>query len=270
MLNILVTLNSNYIKPLKVMLKSMFMNNPNEDFCIYLIHSSIKEEELADINQFIVGNGQKFLAITIQNEYFRNAPVVMHYTKEMYYRLLACKFLPANLDKILYLDPDIIVINEIRKLYDHELSDYLYAASFHNRVPIKEINKIRLRAHEMEEYFNSGVLLMNLCLQREKISEKDIYEFVAKNKSRLIMPDQDVLNSLYAKEIKKLDEIKYNYDTRYYKYIKILSKGSVDMNYIINNTVILHFCGKKKPWHKNYNGEFHSLYKHYEKIAFKR
>ena len=39
------------------------------------------------------------------------------------------------------------------------------------------------------------------------------------------------------------------------------------MDYVINNTIILHFCGKKKPWHKKYSGKFHSLYKHYEKIA---
>lgn len=266
-MNILVTLNSNYVKPLKVMLKSMFMNNPSDDFSVYLMHSSIKAEELADINQFIVRNGQNFFEIAIQNEYFRNAPVVLHYTKEMYYRLLAFKFLPANLDKILYLDPDIIVINGIRNLYNLDLSGYLYAAAYHKLVPVKEINKIRLKSYEMEEYFNSGVLLMNLALQREKVGEQEIYEFVAKYKSRLIMPDQDILNSLYAKEIKKLDEIKYNYDTRYYKYNKIISKGAVGMDYIINNTSILHFCGKKKPWHKNYHGEFHSLYKHYEKIA---
>ncbi len=122
----------------------------------------------------------------------------------------------------------------------------------------------------MEEYFNSGVLLMNLALQRKEIDERKIYEFVIKYKNRLILPDQDILNSLYAKHIKKIDEIKYNYDTRYYRYNKIISKGVVDMDYVINNTSILHFCGKKKPWHKNYTGSFHSLYKHYQKITLAR
>ena len=39
------------------------------------------------------------------------------------------------------------------------------------------------------------------------------------------------------------------------------------MDGIINHTMILHFCGKRKPWQKQYTGKFHSLYKHYEKLA---
>jgi len=110
------------------------------------------------------------------------------------------------------------------------------------------INKFRLKAYEMEEYFNSGILLMNLSLQRERIKEHGIYEFVDKHKNRLIMPDQDILNALYYR---KIDEIKYNYDTRYYQYNKIRSDGTIDMEYIMHHTSILHFCGKKKPWHRN-------------------
>jgi lipopolysaccharide biosynthesis glycosyltransferase len=188
----------------------------------------------------------------------------------MYYRLLAYKFLPADIDKILYLDPDILIINPIVELYDTQLFSYLYAAAYHNAVPIKEINRFRLKAYEMEEYFNSGVLLMNLALQREKINEEDIYAFVTKHKNRLVLPDQDILNALYSKEIKKIDEFKYNYDTRYYQYNKILSNGTVGMEYIMRNTSILHFCGKKKPWHNNYNGSFYSLYKHYETLASRK
>lgn len=268
-MNILVTLDSNYILPLKVMLKSLFINNSSEEFNIYLMHSSIEEKELSHINQFVEQNGHKLFVVTIQDEQFDNAPVLMHYTKEMYYRLLAFKYLPLSLDKILYLDPDILIINEIRTLYETDISEFLYAAAFHNRISVKEVNKLRLYPYDIEEYFNSGVLLMNLKLHREKINEKGIYEFVEKNKGRLVLPDQDIINALYSKQIKKLDEILYNYDPRYYRYYKLMSKGVVDMDYIIQNTSIIHFCGKKKPWNKDYTGKLHSLYKHYEKLALR-
>ena len=268
-MNILVTINANYLKPLQVMLKSMFLNNPQEDFHVYLIHSSLKEEELAALDHFITRHNHQFTAVTIPDDYFNDAPVPMHYTKEMYYRLLACKFLPSALERILYLDPDIIVINELRSLYDLDLSGYLFAAAYHKRIPIKELNRIRLNAYEMEEYYNSGVLLMNLVRQREVIDEQEIFKYVEKYRNRLILPDQDVLNSLYAKGIKPISEIKYNYDTRFYIYYRLMSKGEVDMDYVINNTSILHFCGKKKPWHKNYRGMFHALYKHYENLALR-
>ena len=262
-MNILVTLDENYIPPLKVMLWSLFFNNPGCDFKVYLLHSSIPENSLRSLRRFVENNGQKLFPIQIDNNYFENAPVVMHYTKEMYYRLLAYKFLPQDMNKILYLDPDILIINSIRELYNMDISDNLFAAAFHKRVPIKEINKLRLKAYEMEEYFNSGVLLMNLELQRKEIDEGEIFKYVEKNKARLVLPDQDILNALFAKRIKALDEFKYNFDTRYYKYARLLNSKAINMEYIIKNTVILHFCGKKKPWKKNYSGKFHSLYQHY-------
>ncbi|KPU45189.1 general stress protein A [Oxobacter pfennigii] len=266
-MNILVTLNSNYIKPLKIMLKSLFINNQEESFSIYLIHSSIKDEELDDLNSYIRLHGSQLIVITIDDSYFENAPVVLHYTKEMYYRLLAFKFLPQNLDKILYLDPDILVINPIRDLYYMDIKGFLYAAAYHDVISIKEINRLRLNPYEIDAYYNSGVLLMNLELQRQLVDEQSIYKFAEKNKSKLIMPDQDILNALYSKKIKSLDEKLYNYDARYYTYYKIRSNRVWDMDHVIRNTVILHFCGKKKPWKRNYSGKFHSLYKHYEKLA---
>lgn len=266
-MNILVTLNSNYLKALKVMLKSLFINHPDEAFRIYLMHSSITEEELADLQTYIVANGHELFVITLQKDHFHDAPIVKHYSKEMYYRLLAYKFLPSDLKKILYLDPDILIINNIRKLYDLDLTGYLYAAAYHDRISVTEINKLRLRPYDIEAYYNTGVLLMNLSLQREKIDEQAIYHFVEENRTKLILPDQDIFNALYSKAVKNIDEILYNYDTRFYRYYKMISNGKVDMDYVIRHTSILHFCGRKKPWRKNYTGNFHSLYKHYEKLA---
>jgi len=264
-MNLLVTLDSKYIRPLKVMLTSLFMNNKDENFNIYLMHSSITDDEIADIERFVEKHGQKLIPIKIDNSYFHDAPLILHYTKEMYYRLLAYKFLPQELDRILYLDPDILVINPVRELYNTDLDGYLYAAAYHDKLAVKEINRIRLYPYKIEAYFNSGVLLMNLDLQRKLVNEEDIFGFVEKNRTKLIMPDQDVINALYSKQIKCLDEKLYNYDTRFYRYYKAITNNLCDMDYIINNTVFLHFCGKRKPWHKDYSGMFHSLYKQYEK-----
>lgn len=266
-MNILVTLNSNYIKPLKVMLKSLFMNNKDEHFDLYLMHTTLSEEELENLDAYITSHESRLFIIKIDDEYFKDAPVLFHYTKEMYFRLLAYKLLPENLDRILYLDPDILVLNSIRKLYETELGDHLYGAAYHDKISVKKINKIRLLPYEINEYYNSGVLLMNLEQLRINADEQEIYRFVEENRARLIMPDQDILNALYAKQIKNIDEKLYNYDARYYNYYKIISNGVYDMEYIINFTVILHFCGKRKPWTKRYTGKFHSLYRHYEKCA---
>ncbi len=268
-MNILVTLNGNYIPPLKVMLTSLFLNNKDEQFTIYLMHSSFSEEELEHVKHHVEAYNQKLEEIRVGDEFFENAPVVKHYSKEMYYRILAYQFLPKEIDKILYLDPDILVINRIRDLYDTDISDCLFGAAFHNRLSVKEINKLRLMPYEIDAYYNSGVMLMNLDKQRKMIKEQDIYAFVEENKKKLILPDQDIINALYSKHIKEIDEILYNYDARFYLYYKLSSNGKYDMDFVIKNSAIIHFCGKRKPWKKNYNGKFHSLYKHYENLANK-
>ncbi len=273
-MNILVTLNSNYLKPLKIMLKSMFINNQDEHFTIYLMYSSLKESEIGDLNNFVVSHGHKFNSIVIEDGIFKDAPVTAYFTKEMYYRLLAYKFLPVEVERVLYLDADILVINSMRELYEIDLEGFLCAAACHNIIPFTEVNKLRLNPLDPLTFFkaggfyNSGVLLMNLKLQRELIDEKVILNFIKKNHFKLIMPDQDIINALYSKTIKSIDETKYNFHVRYYRLYKLNSHGTVDMDYILRNTVFLHFCGRKKPWQKDYSGHFHSLYKHYEKLTF--
>jgi len=268
LMNLLVTLDSNYIRPLRVMLKSLFLNNPGEKFQIYLLHTSLKDEELQSIDRFVSLHDSSLHVIRFEEDCFDDAPVLLHYTKEMYFRLLAFKLLPETLDRVLYLDPDILVLNPIKELYETDLNGYLYAAAYRDKMSITEINRIRLYPYDISAYFNSGVLLMNLERLRVEADETEIYRFVEENRSRLIMPDQDILNALYAKKIKKLDELYYNYDARFYRYYKHSTDGYFDMDRVISETVFLHFCGKKKPWTKKYSGVFYSLYKHYEKQAF--
>ncbi len=265
--NVLVTLNSNYIKPLRVMLTSLFFNNPNTKFTIYVMHTTLTAEEIEDIGKLIASMDGLCREIKVGDDLFQNAPVLFHYTKEMYFRLLAQEVLPDNIDEILYLDPDILVINSVEELYARDLGENLYGAASHNVISVTEINKLRLFPHEISSYYNSGVLLMNLKLLRTQVDPISVFTFVEENKSKLIMPDQDVLNILYANNILDLDEVLYNYDVRYYGHYKLMSKDLVDMDYIVRNTVFLHFCGKKKPWKKGYSGRFYALYKHYEKLA---
>ncbi len=266
-MNILVTLDCHYIKPLRVMLKSLFLNNPGETFDIYLLHASLTAQVLEDLNTFVDVHGSRLKPIAIAPDRFADAPLSFHYTKEMYFRLVAPWLLPAGLERILYLDPDILILNPVRTLYETGIDGYLYAAAYHDKPTITELNKIRLHPYAIDAYYNSGVLLMNLTRLQQEIREEDIYRFIQENRTKLVMPDQDIFNSLYAKRIKMLDERYYNYDARYYSYYKLTREGGFDMSRVIGQTVVLHFCGKKKPWKRRYSGVFLSLYRHYEKQA---
>lgn len=98
-------------------------------------------------------------------------PCLKRYTKAMYYRLLAAKLLPVDLDRILYIDPDTLFINSVTKLYHMDFKGRLFAGASHGGLlgVSDYINRIRLSTYESEGYFNSGVLLMNLPAMRTEV-----------------------------------------------------------------------------------------------------
>ncbi|EHL75925.1 MULTISPECIES: glycosyltransferase family 8 protein [Bacillus] len=266
MMNILVTLNANYLPPLKVLLHSLFCNNKDESFSIYLLYSDIPDQDIKALEQYIISKGHRFTPIFVDSKWFQDAPVFRHYTSEMYYRLAAYQFLPEDVDRILYLDPDIVCINPITDFYWTDFENCLFVAAEHEHSAkmARAINKLRLRTPNAKGYFNTGVLLMNMASIRKEVNIEEIYQFIEKNKLKLVLPDQDVLNALYWDKIKPADSLKYNYDARYYELSKLIPKRKHSIDWIRRNTVLIHYCGKDKPWHKQYKNELKCFYDQYK------
>jgi len=268
-LNILVTLDRNYLVPLRVLLCSLFLNNPGEVFDIYLISDDLDKQQLSDVDALCARYAACLHLIPVGKDCFADAPTLRYYSKAMYYRLLAADLLPESLDRILYLDPDMLVINPLRPLYDTPLDGYLYGACIHAGLMniSKPLNQLRLSTYEAEGYFNSGMLLMNLNVIRQEVRAQDIFDYADKYRQLLILPDQDILNGLYGAKILPLDDMLWNFDPRQYREYLLASSGERNMDWIIRNTAILHFAGKKKPWHKSCPGRFTPLYKHYMQLT---
>ena len=269
-MNILVTLDRNYLRPLLVMLTSLLLNNPNERFHIFLATDDLTENDLSFVRHLLRRFNSTLHVIYVEDDWFSNAPTIRYYSRAMYYRLLAAQMLPPDLERILYLDPDMLVINPIRALYDTPMnSETLYAACTHEGLVniSSPVNKLRLSSYETEDYFNSGMLLMNLPAIRQYVHPCDIFAYAEKHRQLLVLPDQDILNGLYGNRILPLDEGLWNYDTRRYREYLISSSGERNMSWVMKHTAILHYCGKKKPWHKSNSGRFTVLYKHYMQLA---
>ena len=144
-MNILVSCDENYINPLKTMLYSLFKSN-DTNFEVYLIHKDIRDEKINELEKFVKKASlekAKLNPIKVKN-LFSNAKTNFYYTEEMYYRLLAYKYLPKNLDKILYLDPDVLVLNSCENLYNMDLENNYFAAATHTIPTVQSANVARL------------------------------------------------------------------------------------------------------------------------------
>lgn len=267
-MNILVTLDKNYLKHLVVMLYSLLKSNSNVKIDVYVMNSSLTNEDFSYIETNINSDMIDVIDIKIDNKMLSDAPITDRYPKEMYYRIFAAKYLPKNIDKIIYLDPDLVIINSLEKLYNMNLGDYFFAAASHVWGPISLFNKIRLQMEE-DIYINSGVMLMNLKSLRKHQNVKEVYKFIEKNKNYLMLPDQDVISGLYSSKILPLDPYIYNMTERLLTF-KRVNKLHVNLKWIKDNTVVIHYCGRNKPWNKNYIGKLDRFYLKYQNEVFKK
>ena len=266
-IGLLTTLDQNYLPQLQVLLTSLYINNPGELFSLYLLHSGIPDEALAPVQRQCEACGYSFLPNRVDDALFQGAPITRQYPKEMYYRLLAAQMLPKTVKQVVYLDPDILIINSIRPLWETDLKGNLFAAAAHTGKTelANSVNQLRLGTEQ--DYYNSGVLLMDLEAGRREIDPGEIFRYVEKHHKELILPDQDILNAMYSKRILPLEDVLWNYDARNYSNYLIRSGGEYDLNWVMEHTAILHFCGKQKPWKPNYIHRFGILYRHYMQLT---
>ena len=130
-MNILVTLDSNYIYPLCVMFNSLAKTNSGRDFDIYVAYSSLTDEDFEKMEKALVGVNAVIHKVPVDNEIFAGAPVLDRLSKETYYRLLIGDILPADVHKVLYLDPDIVINRDLSELYATDMTGCAVAGGKH-------------------------------------------------------------------------------------------------------------------------------------------
>ncbi|GEK90460.1 glycosyltransferase family 8 protein [Alkalibacterium kapii] len=255
MINLLFSLDENYVYPLRVLIHSIIENHPDESFRMYLLHAGISKETLKELETFVEKNGDHELVVIYCKDFFKPSDklaITRYYSLEMYLWMFAPYILPADIDRILYLDPDIINVGDIRTFYNKTFDGHSFIATNYKYKTkwIQPFNNIRLGNFESENYFNSGVVLMNLEKLRRVGNPDQIVEAIRENKSILILPDQDIFNMLYVNDIKEEDWRIYNMNPKVYEKLKVIFPNKYNFQMIEDKVVFIHYLGKHKPWDK--------------------
>lgn len=267
-MNILIAPNNYYVMPGIVMLQSLFKNN-KEHIDIYILQSDLTDENCNKLINFIKKNGGTPHIITIPDTLFQNAPVSIHITKEAYYRLLAQEILPDSIDRVLYLDLDLIVTGSLSSLYwqsfEYSNKEDYFVVCEGPGVSQKEWKTYDILhiPHEYR-YFNSGVLLMNLKLLRETFDVNKIFNYIDENATKLTYHDQDTLNALFYDKVKYVDWHIYNQTI-----LHIKNKHEAEQR--LKDAVIIHYAGSDKPWNYDYKSWYFNLFWKYAKsVGYKK
>ena len=95
-----------------------------------------------------------------------------------------------------------------------------------------------MRLGTEHDYYNSGVLLMDLERERKEISPEQIFRYVEQHSKELILPVQDILNALYGEKTLPLQDAIWNYDARNYSSYLLRSGSRWNEIYELNRSII--------------------------------
>ena len=262
-MNILLAFNSNYYMPALVLLKSLLVNNQwCREMRIYVLYSDLKPGEIRRFSQVAEESGiAKAIFLPVGTDTFQDAPLHLKWiSRETYYRLLAQEMLPESVERVLYLDVDMIVMGSLEEFYHQDFEGKLLVAC--NRYGLGGVDPKRLEQLTLPRdtiYFNAGTLLYDLAGQRQQIDPNILYEYPVLFYQQLKYGDQDVLNAVFYGLTKFADWRVYNcFDSN--------TTRQRQEDRVRRSCKIFHYNGRGKPWTERYWGRMAWLFWDYAQL----
>lgn len=262
--NIVCIADEAYAQHTAVMLVSLFDKNRQKKFNVFLMTYTMMEETKQKLLQVVKGHGELHI---LEDDYANSEIMTLKsevstkaWNPIMYLKLLIPQKLPADIERFLFLDVDIIINHDIEELYHTDLNGFTFAAC--DDFKFQEAHRNRLGIKYTEEYINSGVMVVNLKAWRKKEKRCPMAKFLKAYKE-VLNNDQDGLAIYFRKEIKLLSN-KWNVTTFYFEQNpRVLDKYLPEVEEMRNHPYIIHFCEPIKPWFADCKHPYRSLYRKY-------
>lgn len=236
-INICLSSDDNYSKYAGVVIASILKNiDEDYDLNIYILDGGISEENKSKINDLKNIRPFNISFVQIQEDLFnvyKNIKTHGYISLSTFYRLKLASLLP-KLEKVLYLDCDVVVNDNIEELYNTDITGY-YAAGVMDTAMKSSGWVPQLENGNL--YFNAGVLLFNIRKIREDNIEQKFEEYTINNIENIRVGDQQIINVVCQGHIKELPSV-WN----------VQSSNFVNRSDYTNYPKIVHYVGKQKPW----------------------
>lgn len=248
-INVCLSCDDNYSKYAGVVISSILANaNEDDNLSIYVLDGGISEEHKKQIESLKSIKDYNLGFVSVNPDMFEEyAKIKTHayITIATYYRLKLPSLL--NVDKIIYLDCDVIVNSSLAELFNIDLGVNLVAG-------VKDLNKREIRKNPT--YVNAGMLVFNLKEMRKENTEEAFLNWTKANADSIKTGDQTIINKVCQGKIKLIDEA-WN----------VQSSNFTNRSSYISKPKIIHFVCKNKPWKKNCFSYHKDLYFKYLQLT---
>lgn len=256
-IHILLAITDSYTAYCAITLVSIFENNKGSCFCVHIICADLTEGNKRRLERIFQRYGQEIDWIHPDLTKFRPIMEVKDrmpnkYHVSTYYRLFASEWLPQYMDRVIYLDCDLIVTGDVQPLWNVHLDDKTALCATHDFVRINDYHRLRIYK-EKHTYFNAGVLLINLDYWRKHEVGKQCVDYICTYPERILIADQEALNAVSVGKVKYLHP-KYNtmsffFAKQEYLSVRVWYDDMEAIREAVKNPVVVHFAGEK-PWFK--------------------
>lgn len=255
-INIAFCFDENIVKQVQVTIASLLDSTVSDGvhyhiYCICTPEAAIVETPLRRIVE--TRDGDSSLTVRPVENLYQNAYEVRGISTGTYLRLMLHDLLP-DVDKILYVDVDVLFRQELTEIWQTDMEDYVLAAvkGAVNLSDKWEWNSDRPYWSSLEDmkgrYINAGVTLMNLAHVRVRNLEKEWNRWA---KERLYYQDQDILNITCKDAIRylppKYNRLAYMEEKDYDRFVSEGIFTAQECREALEHPVILHYAGDK-PW----------------------
>lgn len=245
-LHIAACCDQNYLPYVAVMMVST-INCLDRQYrpVFHFVAVDVGERWLSRLAEEVESRGGELVIYQPDLSAFQGLPT-LRYGDSVYQRILLAEYLPKEVHRVIYVDADTYVVADLSDLWRSDLGGWpVGAVEDLSRSACKTINIPR------PEYFNSGVLVLDLDAWREHGIARKVVDYAAANAHRLKHVDQCSLNAVLHRQWQRLPP-RWNQQATVYKALNRHSAGSgyekSELREAIRNPAIYHFTGREKPW----------------------
>lgn len=271
-INIVFASDNNYAQHTAVAMASVLVNTKvPQKIQFYLIDDEIQQENKEKITKTVQNLGGNIEFIKIKNSKLEDCYVSGELSRASYFRLDIANILGESIEKIIYLDCDLLVYDDIEKMWQLDMGGKPVAATCD--LGIMASARVRKQKNKFiglpfdAPYFNAGVLIMDLKKWRDGNYAEAIIALATQNKYP--NHDQDALNKFF---MNNWQEIPLRWDVIppvFNLFLKILNKPDLRKKAIEAklNPAIFHYAGGYKPWEYEIHDGFNDKYYEYLKLT---
>lgn len=270
-LHVAVASDLAYVPHVAALLQSLAASHAPGTVVAHFLHdASVSAGDVERMRLSATQAGLHFHAYQPSTSQLARLSVSLRYPQVVWYRILLPELLP-EVERVLYLDADTLVLQDLSPLWALDLADYPLAAVEDVQDPAHAHVPLQIGLARREDYFNSGVMLMNLEVMRAQHFTEALLE-VARSRQVQDFPDQIALNILVKGYWLHLPP-KWNCMSPFIEQSDRAGEVAVrtpEQRLAAASPCILHFEGdwrRGKPWHYLCNHPQQWLYLHYRALT---